>query len=135
MRRIAILLALTGLALGALVAPAAAAPAKSEVVILECGDEVMLDVLVRTDNSGAPLFDASLQSNGRQYVLKFLEGRFYPGELEEEPDEPPLFSFSMTWGNRKGYSQQLTCVTEPFHETDEDGSPLTAFFHVVIAGK
>lgn len=134
MRRIAMLLALTGLALSGLIAPAVAAPAKTEVVSLDCGADGTLDVLVRTDNGGVPLFDASLSSNGRQFVLSWLEGRFYAGEHETEPEGDPDFSFSQTWGKRKGYNQFLTCVSEPFAEED-DGVPFTAFFHVVLAGK
>ncbi len=134
MRRIAKLLALAGLALGTVAAPAAAAPAKSEPVSLDCGGDVTLVVLVRTDNSGAPTFDASLETHGRQYVLSSLLGRFYEGELTEDPGGEPVFSFGQTWGKRKGYSQRFECTTEPFHEVDESGV-FTAFFDVVLAGK
>ncbi len=122
---------------GLLTGSASAAPTNgngTETIVVDCGPDGTLELLVQFNSSGAPVFDASGETNGRQYVLSSVAGRFYEGEFEIEPMIDPDFEFTKAYGKRNGYSRTLMCSAGPFVETDEFGT-FTGFFDVTLSGK
>ena len=137
MRRLSLVLALAA-ALVAAALPAGAAPhngnSATEIEV-DCGEGGTFTVLVQNRTSSVAVFDAALESNGRKYVLSSLDDRIYLGEFDDEPAGDPDLQFLQTWGERRGYSERLTCTGGPVPGFDASVGPFTEFFDVVVSGK
>jgi hypothetical protein len=115
-------------------APAWAPPTgseKSEVRHLVC-EGTSVDILLSPGHGNSNWgVDSSGETDGTFYHLKSLTGRFYPGNLSEEPaGQDPAFTFSKTFGQRVGQGEPSVCETS-FTATI-NGTTYTAFFDLMV---
>lgn len=115
-------------------APAWAPPThseNSEVRHLVC-EGTSVDILLSPGHGNSNWgVDASGETDGTLYHLKSLAGRFFPGNLSEEPaGQDPAFTFSKTFGQRVGQGEPLVCETS-FTATI-NGATYTAFFDLTV---
>lgn len=136
MRKLSLVLALVAVSMAAASLPAWGAPSNTGTEVnLDCEETGQVAVLVQFESSGAAVFDAALEGNGRRYVLSFLDFRGYLGDFgDDEPAVDPDFAETKTWGERKGYNATLTC-SGSIVLIDPAVGPFTSFFDLVLSGK
>ncbi len=127
MQRLLLPCLLAGAMVVTVAVPGMAAPERGNSAFeldLEC-DGPDVTILVQFFTGSAAVFELA-EGNGRQYVLSYVF------ETIDTPDG--ALTYEKTWGQRKGYSEELTCSGEAEFDWPGGGTA-TAEFDVVLAGK
>ncbi len=131
-------MALVALVLVVTAVPAGAAPSNGNSAVelnMDCGEDGFLPVLVQFDTSAAAAF--GVESNGREYVLSFLDFRGYLGPTEltsEDGAGEPFIAGAREWGKRNGFTRSFDCSGR-YAQDLGDGTWFSSFFEVTLSAK